>query len=90
MFDIAGSELLLTAAVALIVLGPEELLPLLRKTGRIIGKLQAQVNHWRWQLHNESIIESGVGIDPRLQPTPPTTETAPTAPTATETKPPTP
>ena len=68
LLDVAGSELVLIAAVALVVLGPEELLPLMRRMGRWIGKIQGQINHWRWQLHNESIIESGLGIDPRLDP----------------------
>ena len=68
LLDVAGSELVLIAAVALVVLGPEELLPLMRRMGRWIGKVQGQINHWRWQLHNESIIESGLGIDPRLNP----------------------
>lgn len=68
LLDVAGSELLLIAAVALVVLGPEELLPLMRRMGRWMGKIQGQINHWRWQLHNESIIESGLGIDPRLDP----------------------
>jgi sec-independent protein translocase protein TatB len=68
LLDVAGSELVLIAAVALVVLGPEELLPLMRRMGRWIGKVQGQINHWRWQLHNESIIESGLGIDPRLDP----------------------
>lgn len=68
LLDVAGSELVLIAAVALVVLGPEELLPLMRRMGRWMGKIQGQINHWRWQLHNESIIESGLGIDPRLDP----------------------
>ncbi|MBM3602721.1 MAG: hypothetical protein FJX22_02935 [Alphaproteobacteria bacterium] len=68
LLDVAGSEIVLVAVVALVVLGPEELLPLMRRIGRWMGKIQGQINHWRWQLHNESIIESGLGIDPRLDP----------------------
>jgi Sec-independent protein translocase protein TatA len=77
LLDVAGSELVLIAAVALVVLGPEELLPLMRRMGRWIGKVQGQINHWRWQLHNESIIESGLGIDPRLDPLADTPKPAP-------------
>ena len=44
MFDISGSELLLVGAVALVVLGPKEIPPLLRNLGRMVGKARRVVN----------------------------------------------
>lgn len=44
MFDIAFSELLIAAVVALIVLGPERLPKLARQGGEWLGKIQRYVN----------------------------------------------
>jgi sec-independent protein translocase protein TatB len=45
--DIGGTELLVIAAVALIVVGPKDLPVLLRKLGQFIGKLRGMANEFR-------------------------------------------
>lgn len=47
MFDIAPSELLLVAIVALLVIGPKDLPLALRSAGRWIGKVRRMSNHFR-------------------------------------------
>ena len=47
MFDIAPSELLLVAVVALLVIGPKDLPLALRAMGRWIGKVRRMSNHFR-------------------------------------------
>jgi len=47
MFDIAPSELLLVAVVALLVIGPKDLPLALRAAGRWMGKLRRMSNHFR-------------------------------------------
>ena len=47
MFDIAPSELLLVAVVALLVIGPKDLPLALRTVGKWIGKLRRMSNHFR-------------------------------------------
>lgn len=47
MFDIAPSELLLVAVVALLVIGPKDLPLALRSMGRWIGKMRRMSNHFR-------------------------------------------
>lgn len=47
MFDIAPSELLLVAIVALLVIGPKDLPLALRTLGQWIGKLRRMSNHFR-------------------------------------------
>lgn len=47
MFDIAPSELLLVAIVALLVIGPKDLPMALRTAGRWIGKVRRMSNHFR-------------------------------------------
>ena len=47
MFDIGASELLLTAIVAIIVIGPKDLPLALRTAGRWIGKIRRVSNHFR-------------------------------------------
>lgn len=47
MFDIAPSELLLVAVVALLVIGPKDLPLALRSVGRWMGKLRRMSNHFR-------------------------------------------
>lgn len=49
MFDIGWSELLLIAAVTIIVVGPKELPNLLRNIGQIINKLKSMTNEVRTQ-----------------------------------------
>ncbi|MBV9932181.1 MAG: twin-arginine translocase subunit TatB [Alphaproteobacteria bacterium] len=47
MFDIAPSELLLLAVVALIFIGPKDLPKVMRVVGRWIGKARAMASHFR-------------------------------------------
>ena len=47
MFEIGGTELLLIAVVALIVIGPKELPNALRTVGRYTGKARAMTRHLR-------------------------------------------
>lgn len=47
MFDIAPSELLLVAVVALLVIGPKDLPLALRTVGRWVGKVRRMSNHFR-------------------------------------------
>lgn len=47
MFDIGSSELLLTAIVAIVVIGPKDLPRALYKVGQIMGKARAMTRHFR-------------------------------------------
>lgn len=47
MFDIAPSEFLLFALVALIVIGPKDLPKAMRVVGRFVGKARGMANHFR-------------------------------------------
>jgi sec-independent protein translocase protein TatB len=47
MFDIAPSELLLLAVVALVFIGPKDLPKVMRVVGRWIGKARATASHFR-------------------------------------------
>jgi sec-independent protein translocase protein TatB len=47
MFEIGGTELLLIAVVALLVIGPKELPNALRTLGRYTGKARAMTRHLR-------------------------------------------
>ncbi len=47
MFEIGGTELLLVAIVALLVIGPKELPNALRTLGRYTGKARAMTRHLR-------------------------------------------
>lgn len=47
MFDIAPSELLLVAVVALLVIGPKDLPMALRTAGKWLGKVRRMSNHFR-------------------------------------------
>ena len=47
MFDIGTSELLLTAIVAIVVIGPKDLPLALRTAGRWIGKVRRVSGHFR-------------------------------------------
>ncbi len=47
MFDIGGTELLLIAVVALVVIGPKDLPNALRVVGRYTGKARAMTRHLR-------------------------------------------
>ena len=47
MFDVAPSEMLLVAIVALIAIGPKDLPLALRTLGRWMGKMRRMSNHFR-------------------------------------------
>ena len=47
LFDIAPSEFLLTAVVAVVVIGPKDLPMALRTAGRWMGKMRRMSNHLR-------------------------------------------
>ena len=50
--DIAPSEFLLTAAVAIVVIGPKDMPRALRAAGRWIGKMRRVSNHFRAGIEN--------------------------------------
>lgn len=50
MFDVGLPELLLIAAVTLVVLGPEELPRVMLKIGRFVGSLKRQLGSWQDEL----------------------------------------
>ncbi len=60
MFDIAWSELLLIAVVALIFIGPKELPAVLHKLGMMTAKLRRAADDFRRQFE-DSMRESGYG-----------------------------
>lgn len=60
MFDIAWSELLLIAVVALIFIGPKELPAVLHNLGRMAAKLRRSADEFRRHFE-ESMRESGYG-----------------------------
>jgi len=47
MFDVAPTELLLVAVVALVVIGPKDLPRLMRTAGNWAGKARAMARHFR-------------------------------------------
>jgi sec-independent protein translocase protein TatB len=51
--DIGGSELLLIAVVALLVLGPQRLPDLMRKVGSVLGQFRRASTDLQRQLNNE-------------------------------------
>ncbi len=58
MLDIAWSELLLVAIVAILVVGPKELPALLRSLGRMVGKLRSTADEFR-KYFDEAVREAG-------------------------------
>ena len=58
MFDIAWSELLLIAVVALIFIGPKELPQVLHNLGRMTAKLRRSADDFRRQFE-DSVREAG-------------------------------
>ena len=52
MFDIGADELLLTAVVAIVVIGPKDLPRALRTAGRWIGKMRRMSNAFRAGIDN--------------------------------------
>ncbi len=57
MFDVAFSELLIAAVVALIVIGPERLPKVARQAGEWLGKIQRYVNDVKSDVGRQMQIE---------------------------------
>ena len=57
MFDVAFSELLIAAVVALIVIGPERLPKVARQAGEWLGKIQRYVNDVKSDVGRQMEIE---------------------------------
>ena len=82
MFDIAPSEFLLIAIVAIVVIGPKDLPLALRTAGRWIAKVRRVSNHFRsgvetmireemerkWREQNAAIMAANPGPDPAALP----------------------
>jgi len=67
MFDIGWSELLVIAVVAIIFIGPRELIPMLRTFGRYAGKLKRMAADFQSQF-NEALREVELdGISKEIQ-----------------------
>jgi sec-independent protein translocase protein TatB len=58
MFEVAWSELLLVAIVAILVVGPKELPGLMRTAGRMLAKLRRTADDFRKQF-DEAVKEAG-------------------------------
>ncbi|HWJ76358.1 MAG TPA: Sec-independent protein translocase protein TatB [Kaistia sp.] len=57
MFDIGWSEILLIAIVAIVVVGPKDLPPMLRAAGRMVSKLRRTAGEFQSQF-NEALREA--------------------------------
>ncbi|MET0314662.1 MAG: Sec-independent protein translocase protein TatB [Hansschlegelia sp.] len=57
MFDIAWSEFLVVAVVALVVVGPKDLPPLLRTVGKMVAQLRKMAGEFQTQF-NEAMREA--------------------------------
>jgi sec-independent protein translocase protein TatB len=67
VFEVGFSELLLIAAIALIVLGPQKLPKLAQQAGRWIGRARAMARQFREQLEEEAhTLETKMSIDPEI------------------------
>lgn len=67
MFDIAFSELLVIALVALIVIGPEKLPGLARTAGNLWGRAQRYVNNIKNEIAKDAAIEEARKLQHSLQ-----------------------
>lgn len=57
MFDIAFSELIIIAVVALVVIGPERLPKVARTAGHLLGRLQRYVNDVKSDINREMQLD---------------------------------
>ena len=67
MFDIAFSELVVVALVALVVVGPERLPRLARTAGQLWGRVQRYVNNVRNDINNGLALEEARSLKSDLQ-----------------------
>jgi sec-independent protein translocase protein TatB len=56
VFDVGFTELMLIGLIALLVLGPERLPPLIRSVGRWLGRAQRMVRELKTQFENDSSV----------------------------------
>jgi sec-independent protein translocase protein TatB len=56
VFDVGFSELMLIGLIALVVVGPERLPPMIRSVGRWLGRAQRMVRELRTQFDNDPSV----------------------------------
>lgn len=66
MFDIALSELVVIALVALIVIGPERLPKVARSAGRLWGRVQRYVHRVKSDIENDMALEDARQMQSRI------------------------
>lgn len=59
MFDLGWSKLIIIAIVAIIVVGPKDLPPLLRAIGKFLGQMRQQADEFRAHF-NEAMRDTGL------------------------------
>ena len=67
MFDVGFSELALIGLIALLVLGPERLPPLVRTTGRWLGRAQRMARDLKSQLDRDPSVQEFRGLQQTLR-----------------------
>lgn len=67
MFDVAFSELLIIAIVALIVIGPERLPKVARTAGHLIGRARRYMNDVKSEIENELMLQELKEIRSKFQ-----------------------
>jgi sec-independent protein translocase protein TatB len=67
MFDIAFSELVVVALVALIVIGPERLPKVARTAGHLWGRLQRYVSNVKNDIANDMVVEEARKMQSSIQ-----------------------
>ena len=77
MLDVGFSEILLTSAIALIVLGPERLPKVARQVGNWLGRARAMARQLSEQLEREVSAEEL--LKTQSKPPPPVRDTSPAA-----------
>jgi sec-independent protein translocase protein TatB len=82
MLDFGFSEILLTSAIALVVLGPERLPKVARQVGNWMGRARAMARQLSEQLERE--VSADELLKEQSKPTPAANRIAPSAPSAYE------